>query len=146
MIVTDGASKSDFDLYFESMDFRPDGVRWGGGQLPDLSNIPKDKLRIVDSPVPPTSNPVRVRAKQQIDLIQRNPFDITAVLGTVPAGTMGTVIGKPVTAGGSEWWFVEFDPASEHDHTWARASQLTVVSGNPSNTQTPTPPSILKIH
>jgi hypothetical protein len=59
---------------------------------------------------------------------------------------MGTVLGKPVTAGGSEWWFVEFDPASGHDHTWARASQLMLVSGNPDNkTQIPTPPSILKI-
>ena len=151
MIVTDGASKFDFDIYFESMDFRPDGVRWGG-QLPDLSNIPKDKLRIVDSPLPPFAgheseyNPPRVRAKEPIDLIEWNPFDIVAVRKTVPAGTMGTVLGKPVTAGGSEWWFVEFDPASGHDHSWARASQLTLVSGNPHNTQTPpAAPSVLKI-
>jgi hypothetical protein len=150
MIVTDGASKIDFDIYFESVDFRSDKVRWGG-QLPDLSNIPKDKLRIVDSPLPPfigyesEYNPTRVMAKEEIDLIEWNPFDFDHTRGTVPAGTMGTVLGKPVTAGGIEWWFVEFDPASGHDHTWARASQLMLVSGKPYNIQVPNPPSSLVI-
>lgn len=150
MIVTDGASKSDFDIYFESMDFRPDGVRWGG-QLPDLSNIPKDKLRIVDSPLPPFTgheseyNPTRVSAKQQIDLIEWNPFDIVRTRGTVPAGTMGTVLGRPVMAGGIEWWFVEFDPAAGHDHTWVLGSQLMMVSGKPYNAQIPNPPSSLVV-
>jgi hypothetical protein len=58
---------------------------------------------------------------------------------------MGTVLGRPVTVDGIEWWFVEFDPAAGHDHTWVPASQLMMVSGKSYNTQIPNPPSSLVI-
>lgn len=124
MIVTDGASKSDFDIYFESMDFRSDGARWGDLRPTDLYKIPKDRLRVVESPKPPQTL-VRVQTTQPVDLMEWNPFDIDHVRGVVATGTQGTVWNGPVVANGSVWLFVEFDPESGHDHTWVEQSKLT---------------------
>jgi hypothetical protein len=135
MISADSAGPRDFDIYFESLDFRPDKVSWRGLLPGDLYKIPKDRLRVVESPRPPFSGngsspvPTRVRAKHSVN-IYLTPFDLTAPRMTLSAGATGTLLSEPVVLNGVTWWFIDYDEPrpDSHLHGWTRADQLDTIS------------------
>lgn len=130
-LITDGSDRASFDVYFENCDARPDGVRWGSTLAGALYNIPKQKLRIVSSPVVAPPGPVvRVQSKQVISIKEGNPLAPGGERYTIPAGRQGVVQSISITVAGVEHWFVNFDDVApgEHSHSWVPVSQLTVVS------------------
>lgn len=136
MVSVMNAGPTDFDLFFEDLDFRPDKVSWPvifrGGEL---AKIPKDKLRVVAAPRPPFAGfeaeyaPVRVRAKQRVP-IYWTPFDVSSPRSTLSAGASGTVRSEPVTLNGSTWWFIDYDDANpeSHTHGWTKSDLLEMLS------------------
>jgi hypothetical protein len=131
MISADSAGTRDFDIYFESLDFRPDKASWRSLLPGDLYKIPKDRLRVVESPRPPFSGnasaPVltRVRAKQSVN-IYFTPFDLSTPRMTLAAGATGTLLSEPVVVNGVTWWFIDYDDPtpSSHYHGWTKAELL----------------------
>jgi hypothetical protein len=145
MISVDNAGTTDFDIYFEDVSFRPDKVSWQGILPNDLGKIPRDKLRIVQSPGPPFAGfeseytPVRVRTKQSAD-IYFTPFNLSSPRSTLPAGSLGTVKSEPVTLSGVTWWFVDYDDMTpnSHSHGWTRADRLESLTAQPASLLPPT--------
>jgi hypothetical protein len=137
MISADSAGTRDFDIYFENLDFRPDKASWRGLLPGDLPKIPKDRLRVVESPRPPFSGnasaPVltRVRAKQSVN-IYVTPFDLSTPSKTLAAGATGTLLSEPVVVNGVTWWFIDYDDPSpsSHYHGWTKAELLEKQPGS----------------
>jgi hypothetical protein len=131
VVIVDGSERSSTDVQFENMDARPDGLRWGSTLSGILYNIPKAKLRVVASPLPPNQPPpMRVQTTQQIPILEGNPYAPGGERFQIAAGVQGTVQSIPITASGQLWWFVNFDDPSpaDHWHSWVKREQLTVLS------------------
>jgi hypothetical protein len=136
MVSVMNPGPTDFDLFFEDLDFRPDKVSWRDiFTRGELAKIPKDKLRVVEAPRPPFAGfeaeymPVRVRATQRVP-IYWTPFDLSSPRNTLSAGASGTVRSEPVTLDGVTWWFIDYDDANPESHTygWTKSDLLEMLA------------------
>jgi hypothetical protein len=137
MIVVDQAGQSDFDIYLEELTFRNDRASWNSVSLPNLSAIPVNRLRVVESPVVADPSAVRVRTKKSADYYWR-PFNNASFLrGTLQSGSLGTRLSEPVVIDGVTWWFIDYDPSSAHTYGWTRSDLLEILSGQAPSTPAP---------